>query len=781
MIVVFAEKPSQAKDYAFVLGAKDRKDGYFLGNGYAVIWAFGHLVEICRPAEQNPVWKNPGPDLLPLVPDEWQFKVSDDKKKQFGIVKKLFNSNNTTEIICATDAGREGEHIFRLVYMQTGCTKPIKRLWVSSLTPEAIREGFARLQPGQKFDALAAAAMSRAKADWLVGLNFSIAYSIHNGMRISTGRVQTPTLAMIVGRELEILNFVKSKYYEIHGDAQAGFIAKCVNSQAKDGKYIFDKDLAAQIAQDLVDLPPGEISKKESKQGKSKAPALFNLLALQKECNSLFGFTAAKTLQVAQALYEKHKLTSYPRTESRHLSTDMVPKLPNILGGLPGEYQSFVEQAKRRLSGGLKLSKSYVDDAKLTDHHAIIPTGKRPGDGLSDDEKNVYLLICEQFLGIFLPECITEKTSLDIAVKNYVFQTFGTITLDPGWKKALRVKKTASDGEPLPDLNQGDVVDWKSITSIEKETKPPARYNDSSLLTAMKTAGKNLDDDALVDAMKENGIGTPATRSGIIEKLFKIGYCRREKKSIIPTQFGMDRIAGEIPELKSPEMTGKWETRLKQIEGGQADASQFDQDIISFCYKLLPTVFNSSKLEKENFGKCPVCGQGVIIEGKKGFGCDKWKEGCSFVIWKKVAGKTLSQVQIKQLLENGRTRKIKGFKSKTGKSFDAILELKDGKVEFCFDSPAPGGSGDNTSGPACPICGQGSIIDGKKGYGCSRWKDGCKFTIWKKIAGKTIPKGQVEKLLKTGKSDKIKGFKSKAGKPFDAVLKIEGGQVKFDF
>jgi len=301
------------------------------------------------------------------------------------------------------------------------------------------------------------------------------------------------------------------------------------------------------------------------------------------------------------------------------------------------------------------------------------------------------------------------------------------------------------------------------------------------LLTAMKTAGKNLDDDALVDAMKENGIGTPATRSGIIEKLFKIGYCRREKKSIIPTQFGMDRIAGEIPELKSPEMTGKWETRLKQIEGGQADASQFDQDIISFCYKLLPTVFNSSKLEKENFGKCPVCGLGVIIEGKKGFGCDKWKEGCSFVIWKKVAGKTLSQVQIKQLLENGRTRKIKGFKSKTGKSFDAILELKDGKVEFCFDSPAPGGSGDNASGPACPVCGQGSIIDGKKGYGCSRWKDGCKFIIWKKIAGKTIPKGQVEKLLKTGKSDKIKGFKSKAGKPFDAVLKIEGGQVKFDF
>jgi len=700
MKVVLAEKPSVAKDIANVLGCNERKDGYLNGNDYAVTWAFGHLVTIAGPVDQNPEWENLTLDALPIIPDDWQFEVPQDKKKQFNVIKRLFNDPATDEIICATDAGREGEHIFRLIYQETGCTKPFKRLWISSLTNQAIKDGFQKLYPGSDFDSLAAAAMNRAKADWLVGLNFSIAYSNHNRQKISTGRVQTPTLAMIVQREMEIKNFVKSTFFEVHAAAKAGFTARYINSE---GKHALDKEAAENIVNDLDGISTGQVIWKETKETKQKAAPLYNLLNLQKDANSLFGMTAAETLKVAQKLYEKDKLISYPRTESNHISTDMVEGLPEKIKNLPDSYKTSSETALKRLDDGLKLGKAYVDDTKLTDHHAIIPTGNKANlDDLTMNERNVFMLVCEQFISIFLPECITEKTKLDINIEGYVFRASGTVVKDPGWKSALIAKKAKSEKEEtLPELSENDPVDFNKIEAKEKETKPPARFNDSTLLTAMKNAGKLVDDKELAGIMKENGIGTPATRAGIIEKLFQIGYCARQKKTIVPTPLGIDRINSEIEQLKSPAMTGEWEQKLKEIENGNYAPEAFYQEIIDFILELMPLVGQSKKIERPNLGKCPSCGKGLVIEGKKGFGCSEWKGGCKFVIWKGIAGKKLTPNNAKQLLEKGKTSLIKGFTSSKGNKFDAFVVLKDGKTEFEFDNSKkkPAGSSSKKRGP----------------------------------------------------------------------------------
>ncbi len=764
--VVLAEKPSQAKEYAKVLDCTERKDGYYTGNGYSVTWTIGHAVSMNRPAEMS----RKGLKLsdLPIIPDTWDFSVNEGKEKQFAVIENLFNDLETEEIICATDAGREGQHIFRLIYDKCGCDKPVKRLWVSSLTEESITKGFQDLRPNKEFENLAASAMSRAKADLLMGLNFSIAYSLHNSSKVQTGRVMTPTLAIVVLRELAIQAFKSKLYYEIHAQAKDGFKAKYVNSEGN--HTIDDKAAADDIFNSIKDAKTGTVIKKEVKENKQKAPALYSISTLQMDGNKILGLTAAQTLEIAQGLYEKYKIISYPRTESNHLSTDMVDGLPEIIKSLPSLFNDASNQALSRIEEGETLGKAYVDNKKLTDHHAIIPTGKIADiDKLTMDERNVFLLISGRFLSIFLPDCINEITKYDLTIEDQIFKASGTVEASPGWKTALVVKRTGSSKEEtLPLLNENDVVDITKIGLDKKNTKPPVRLNDSSLLKLMITAGKEVDDKEFASAMKKNGLGTGATRAGIIEKLVTIEYLNREKKNLVPTQKGMERIASEIEELKSPVLTGQWEQKLQLIEKGEYSADDFDKEIIEFVKTILPGVSQSKKLTVESFGQCPVCGKGEVIEGSKGFGCSQYPD-CGFVVWKSICGKTISADQVRQLIETGKTSILEGFKNQEGKSFNAALIIKDGVVKFEYEKIN------------CPVCKEGKVFESIKGFGCSHWKEGCKFFVFKTVAGKKLTPAQTKQLIEKGKTNLIKGFMSKKKKPFDAYLVLKDGKAEFEF
>ena len=707
MKVVLAEKPSVARDIARVLGCRTRADGHLTGNGYAVTWAFGHLLEIAEPAAMNPAWAKPWrKEQLPMVPPRWRYEVTEDGKKQFAVIKKLLNAPETAEIIAATDAGREGEHIFRLIYQRSGSKKPVKRLWIRSLTDEAIREGFRSLEPSEAFDALAAAARSRAHADWLMGLNFTRAYTVHNRQLCTVGRVQTPTLALLVNRHHEIQNFVPQTYYEVHAILEPGFTAKYVG---KDGKTrIDDTSLAVRVFEDIAGVPLAEVTSVETKDKTIHAPALFDLLTLQKEANKRFGATATATLQIAQSLYETHKLLSYPRTESRHLSRDIVPGLPAVIDAARYSFPEAAALAEARFPT-LKLPKSYVDDTKLTDHHAIIPTTRNPrGLHLSDTEQKIYRLVVARFLAIFLPALMKAETTALFAIGPHTFRAKGSVVKEPGWTSVHSAKpegkkrsKAADDSDDekaqkLPPLEKGERCKKSSQSLETRVTKPPKSHTDASLLDAMKKAGASIDDEDLAATMKRCGLGTPATRAAIIERLLKTGYVERSKKELLPTGKGIDLIAQVEEELRDPALTAQWEQRLKDIEEGKLTAEAFEADIVTHLKSLLPKVFTAAPLagiadlagaQAAGLGTCPLCQEGSVRETPKAYGCSRWREGCSFTIWKRIAGKTITSTQARQLLARKKTRKLKGFKSKkTGKKFDAALALDESlKVRFVFD------------------------------------------------------------------------------------------------
>lgn len=684
MKIIIAEKPAVARDIARVLNCNKKRDGYIEGNGYKITWAFGHLVEIAAPEKMNESWSGAWSlEKLPMLPERWAFTITKDGKKQFNVIKKLFNESN--EIICATDAGREGEHIFRLIYKMTGCEKPIKRLWISSLTDKSIQRGFDNLHAGKDFNNLAAAAMSRAKADWITGLNFTRAYTVHNGQLCTVGRVQTPTLALIVNREHEITRFKKSFYYEIVAALKEGFKAKYVNAEGKPA--LDDKSLAEAIYSEIKGAEKGNVKKVAKKTKRQNPPPLYNLLGLQKDGNKMYGITAANTLKIAQALYEKHKLISYPRTESCHISTDMVDGFRALIGGLPENYKKFKDRAIERMDAGHKLSKAYVDDHKLTDHHAIIPTRKKyKPEELSENEKNLYILICERFISIFLPGYVTEETKIELEIENRDFLARGTRVVSLGWRE---LKKPEKREDTLPEIKGGQTLYVDNMEFQEKERKPPKRYNESSLLTAMKSAGKKIDDKSLAELIKKSGLGTPATRAAIIERLIKTGYINREKKNLVPSKKGINLIGRVDETIKNPEMTAAWEEKLKKIEHGKYKAADFDQAIVDFVKKVMPMVKKSGKFhspEIESLGKCPSCKEGDVVENQKAYGCNRWKDGCKFVIWKEIAKKEISRAIAKELIEKGKTNKIKGFKSKKGKSFSTVLKLDNGKVSFEFEN-----------------------------------------------------------------------------------------------
>jgi DNA topoisomerase III len=687
MIVVLAEKPSVARDIAAVLGANRKKDGYFEGNGYQVTYAFGHLVTIADPEQMNPAWGQPWRiDQLPMIPAQWKYQIAAKAEKQFNCIKKLFLQPNTTNIVCATDAGREGQHIFDLIYQLTGSTKPVDRLWISSLTPEAIRAGFRDLKPASAFANLSAAAAWRARADWLVGLSATRAYTLINAQTCTVGRVQTPTLALIVNRQIAIENFKPTLFYEIQAVFEPGFTTKYITPGNDPQTRLQDRAMAQAILDQISSIPSGIVVSVTTTEKTTKAPPLFDLLTLQKEANKRFGYTAQETLDVAQSLYEEYKVLSYPRTESRHLSHDMLPELPNIIRALPKDLPT--ESALTALETGLKLSKTYVDDTKLTDHHAIIPTHNAAPADLSAKHRNVYDLVARRFLSIFLLAEVRDDTTAIIELGQHSFRALDSITKEFGWtvlstQPEPDEKKAGDEIQRLPPLSQGQNVSKRAAQLKEGRTTPPKPYDDAGLLTAMKNAGQEIDDEDLAAYLKQSGLGTPATRAAIIEKLIAVGYVERRKKSLFPTEKGKSLINQVHPTLKDVALTASWEQQLANIQDGTTPANVFAAAITQFIQHIFPEIIATrpamAALPNPNvYGPCPKCKTGTVRKTIKGAGCSRFKEGCNFSIWGQINGKKLADEHIRQLATKGRTGLIKGFKKKDGSAtYDACLVLTD--------------------------------------------------------------------------------------------------------
>ena len=645
MKVVLAEKPSVARDIAAFLGAKNRQDGYFEGNGFQVTWAFGHLVTLKDPNEYDPALKKWSLATLPIVPSAFELKLIDNpgSSKQFKIIKKLLLS--AKELICATDAGREGELIFRYILSLSGCEKKnFQRLWLSSLTDEAIKKAFDSLKPGSEYDCLYAAARCRSESDWIVGLNATRNFTVRYGrgeILWSVGRVQTPVLALITQRDDEIRNFVSEPFWELKTTYRSVVFRYKGDRFKEESKA---KDLLSQIKEN-----PFVVQKVGSKQEKVHPPSLYDLTELQRDMNKKYGISANETLQIAQTLYES-KAISYPRTDSAFLGSDMKEEVPKILAQLQSLKPS--EIASLDLAH-LPFTSRIINDKKTGEHHAIIPTGKLPG-SLPFPSERVFQAIVMRFIAVFHPPCIKDVTTVDGAVNDVLFQAKGVLVVNPGWT-ALYVK----DSED-PDKQKEEEQSLPVFTALESgphepfvkqgKTEPLKHFTEGTLLSAMETAGKFVEDEQLKEALKQKGLGTPATRAAIIEVLIKRNYIARDKKNLIATNLGRYLIALiRDPNLKSPELTGEWESKLKEIEQGKMDPSLFMKEIVEYTKNLIHKS-DSSLMNEKQLGLCPRC-QSAVIEGKKGYGCSGWKAGCQFVIWKEYKGITLKPSQIQQLIQ----------------------------------------------------------------------------------------------------------------------------------
>ncbi|MBR7153720.1 MAG: DNA topoisomerase 3 [Paludibacteraceae bacterium] len=637
MIVCVAEKPSVGAYIANVLGAKQRRDGYFEGNGYQVTWTFGHLCALLDPQEYTEQWKAWSLSSLPMIPPRFSIKVFGDEgvHKQFNVIKALIDQAD--EVINCGDAGQEGELIQRWVYQQAGCKCPVKRLWVNSLTEEAIRDGFQQLKDQSEYQHLYEAGMMRAIGDWLLGMNATRAYTIRyargtgkDRQVLSVGRVQTPTLALVVKRQAEIENFVPRTYWEL----KTTYRDTLFNAQipVEDGEYAITSAEQGQALVDSIKDLPFTINSVEKKKGTEYAPKLYDLTSLQVDCNKKYGFSAEQTLQLIQSLYEK-RLTTYPRVDTTYLSDDIYPKVPGTLAGI----KDYFPQVAPLLGAKLPKSKKVFDNKKVTDHHAIIPTGQRP-EGMTADEKKVYDLVALHFIAVFYPECEVSNTTVLAKTGEIDFKVTGREVLKPGWlvvfdgepetiDKADNAENTeeTENSKSLPAFVKGESGPHEPLLK-EKTTKPPKYYTEATLLRAMETAGKTVENDELREAMKENGIGRPSTRAAIIEKLYQRKYIVKQVKSLRATETGINLIHLIVsPLLKSAELTGLWEKKLREIEAGQYAA----QDFLTELKEMTVGVVRDVKSNKAGM-LCPVCRQGLIIRGNTRYGCSRWREGCTY-------------------------------------------------------------------------------------------------------------------------------------------------------
>jgi DNA topoisomerase-3 len=711
--LVIAEKPSVGRDdLARVLhGPFQKQEGYLEGPEHIITWAVGHLVQLADPDEYGERFKKWRMADLPIVPESFKLVVRDERsKKQMNVVKRQLGRDDVDVVVNACDAGREGELIFAYLYEKAGATKPVKRLWLNSMTREAIETAFARLRDGGELARLEAAARSRSEADWIVGMNATRAATIRlrssfDGA-VSLGRVQTPTLAILARREQEIRDFKPEPYWVVDAvfEAVAGQPGRVYEGRYHDrANPRLKTDGQAQVIVEACQVKTGEITKLEKSERKERAPLLYDLTSLQRDANSRFGFSARRTLAAAQRLYEEHKALTYPRTNSRYLTSDMIAQIKPI-ARLVGDQPEYASASKYVLSLDVLPLARVVDDSKVSDHHAIIPTraDRHPVAKMNDDDRRIYDLVVRRFLAIFHPDAVFENTRVETTVATHVFRTRGKLMLVPGWRG---VYGETADGESpdddegreqqLPKLSQGEAAEVKEISSEEKVTKPPRRYTEGALLAAMETAGKLVDDEELREAMKDSGIGTPATRAAIIERLIQVGYIEREGRALIVTEKGMNviRLLGQHA-LTSAGLTGEWEHRLAKIETGEDSREAFMGDIVKFTEETvseLDAKLKDVRIPRAKLGPCPVCGRD-IVENRKGYSCwSREDPGCGFVIWKSKAGKQLPVAVAKELIKTGRTDKpVTGFKGRSGKSFRARLALQqsdEGKWRVEFDEP----------------------------------------------------------------------------------------------
>lgn len=631
MVVCVAEKPSVGAYIANVLGAREKHDGYFEGNGYQVTWTFGHLCALLDPQEYTDQWKGWNLSTLPMIPARFSIKVHGDAgvHKQFNTIKALIAQAD--EVINCGDAGQEGELIQRWVYQQAGCKCPVKRLWVNSLTEEAIRDGFQQLKDQSEYQHLYEAGLMRAIGDWLLGMNATRAYTIRYGRDrqvLSVGRVQTPTLALVVKRQAEIENFVPRTYWELKTNYRDTLFS--AQLPAEEDEYAITSEEQGQALVDSIKDLPFTITSVEKKKGLEFAPKLYDLTSLQVDCNKKYSFSAEQTLQLIQSLYEK-RVTTYPRVDTTYLSDDIYPKVPGTLADI----KDYFPQVAPLLGTKLPKSKKVFDNKKVTDHHAIIPTGQRP-EGLSADEKKVYDLVALHFIAAFYPECEVSNTTVLAKAGEIDFKVTGREVLKPGWRTVFGKDESensensensdnSDNSKSLPAFTKGESGPHEPILK-EKATTPPKYYTEATLLRAMETAGKTVENDELREAMKENGIGRPSTRAAIIEKLYQRKYIVKQGKSIRATETGINLIHLIIsPLLKSAELTGLWEKKLREIERGEYTAKQFLDEL----KEMTSGVVRDVKTNKAGM-LCPVCRKGMIIRGNTRYGCSRWREGCTY-------------------------------------------------------------------------------------------------------------------------------------------------------
>ncbi len=676
--LVLAEKPSVGRDIARALGVKGKGEGLIDGEEYVVSWAIGHLVTLCEPDELNPAWKTWRMDALPMLPETLKTKVIARTKGQYAVLKKLLNDPGVDRVICATDSGREGELIFRYIYDQARCKKPVDRLWISSMTDAAIREGFRTLRPDADYDGLYESARCRSEADWLVGMNASRAYTLRYDALLSIGRVQTPTLALLVKRDREISAFVPKDYWEIRADF-GDYEGLWVDPESKETRC-FDEEKAKAVAA-AVKGKTGRVTGNEWELKRQPPPQLYDLTALQRDANRLLGLSAAKTLDIAQSLYERHKLITYPRTDSRYLPNDMKGRVAKVIATLPEPWAGPARPL--RALEKLPASGRVYNDARVSDHHALVPTGSYGAlDKLSDLERRVFDLVAKRLLAVHYPDYEYQSVRMTTRVGEHDFRTTGAIPVKEGWKAVYR-GEDAKDKEKeslLPDLPVGTERAVKSVRTKALKTKPPEPHTDGTLLQAMENAGRELEDEELRESMKDSGLGTPATRAAIIERLIEVGYARRRGRAVLSTDKGQTLISVAPEELTSPVVTGRWEKSLA-VMARETDrqnmaqlSARFMEGIRRFAAFLVEQARTASpeaafEPEDRRGGKgrrrasavkdleiaCPLCGQGHVTENSKAFSCSRWREGCPLTIWKNClesrGGPTLTPALVKLVIE----------------------------------------------------------------------------------------------------------------------------------
>jgi DNA topoisomerase-3 len=808
--LIIAEKPSVAGDIAKVLGgfkkAAEGSESYYESAEYVLSSAVGHLVELCLPGELDKKKGKWSFANLPVIPEEFALKPIERSEGRLRLLKKLMKRTDVTRLINACDAGREGELIFRYIVKLAGCKKPIERLWLQSMTPGAIRDGFAHLRPGTELEPLASAAVCRSESDWLVGINGTRALTAFNsrngGFQLTpVGRVQTPTLAIVVERDQKIKSFVPKGYWEIH----ATFAAKAGTYPGRWFKEDFSKDeenadakperlwteAAARAIEAKCRGKSGVVTE-EKKPASQISPLLYDLTTLQREANGRLGLSAKRTLQIAQRLYEHHKVLTYPRTDSRALPEDYIDTVKQVLRNLKsshlGEFAAKILQ-----EGWVKPSKRIFNNAKVSDHFAITPTLESP-DKLDDIERKVYDMVAKRFLSVFYPAAQFEVTTRITRVEEEPFKTEGKILLFAGWLEIYgREEQDADDQPALVPVEENESVKTEEIEVKGLETRPPARFTEATLLSAMEGAGKLVEDEELREAMAEKGLGTPATRAATIEGLLAEEYLRREGREISSTPKAMALMellhAVDIPALASPEMTGEWEYKLKQMERGELLRSHFMQEIVELTQTIVEKAknFEESGFEPKPLGFNHPNGQ-PVVETLRNY---QTADG-SVQLRKVVAGRLLEPSEAKDLFEKRLIGPLQGFRSRLGRPFAAALKLNEkGETEFVFDNTpvnAEGGKLDlETQEPiaTCPICG-GRVFETLMSYACEKSfgdEPTCKMKIGKQILMQNIDREQLTKLLTVRKTDLLKGFVSmRTRRKFSAYLVMgPDGKTSFEF